>query len=140
MAKNNPVVHFEFPGEDLERMKKFYGEAFGWDFTQMGPEMGNYVVVMTSESDKNGPLEKGKINGGFYKKSADPISQYPSVVIAVEDINKSIEDVKAAGGQVLGGSKKDGQPEMIPGVGMFASILDSEGNRVSIMQPLMPQQ
>lgn len=138
MKKPNPVVHFELPGEDIERMKKFYGSAFGWDFTQMGPEMGNYVVVMTSESDKQGPLEKGRINGGFYKKSGDSLSHQPSVVIAVEDIQKAMLDVKEAGGQVIGGGNKKGEPDEIPGVGLFISILDTEGNRVSLIQPIRP--
>ena len=30
MKKMNPVVHFEMPGADMDRMKKFYEETFGW--------------------------------------------------------------------------------------------------------------
>ena len=135
----NPVVHFELPAEDIERMKKFYEGAFGWEMNQLGNEMGNYVVVKTSPSDPSDvtgrPLSPGVINGGFYKKTSDPISQYPSVVITVEDINDAMAKVKESGGQVIGGQKRDGTPDEIPGVGLFASILDTEGNRVSIMQP-----
>jgi predicted enzyme related to lactoylglutathione lyase len=135
--KMNPVVHFEMPYEDKTRMTDFYGDAFGWQAQMMGPEMGNYVVVTTTEIDKrtNFPKKPGSINGGFYKKIADPISHYPSIVIAVDDIWEVMERVKKAGGTVIGGGNKKGEPDNIPGVGLYISILDTEGNRVSLLQP-----
>lgn len=127
------------PAEDMGRMKKFYEAAFGWETNQLGPEMGDYVVVMTSESDPNdpagGPKKPGMINGGFYKKTDDPLSNYPSVVISVDDINEAMKKIKDAGGQVIGGQKRDGTPDEIPGVGLYASVVDTEGNRISILQP-----
>jgi len=36
---------------------------------------------------------------------------------------------------VLGGHKRDGTPDEIPGVGLYASIIDTEGNRVSLLEP-----
>ena len=142
MAKPNPVVHFEMGYKDRERMKKFYSTAFGWQMQQMGPEMGNYVVAETcpTEEGMNGrPKMPGMINGGFYQKDENPLSQAPSVVIAVDDIRQAMEDVKAGGGKILGGMQPDGshtmEPTMIPGVGLWISIEDTEGNRVSILQP-----
>lgn len=134
MQKMNPVVHFELPAEDRERMKKFYTEAFGWQYNQLGPEMGNYTVVMTTESDSKGPKELGRINGGFYGKTKD--NQYPSVVISVDNIQEAMQKVKEAGGTVVGGSKP-GEPDNIPGVGIYVSILDTEGNRMSLLQPII---
>lgn len=132
----NPVVHFEMPAEDTGRMRKFYEAAFGWQTQQLGKDMGEYVVVTTSETDENRMVKKpGTINGGFYKKTDDPISQYPSVVVAVDDINDAMKKVKDAGGKVIGGQKGDGTPDEIPGIGLFASIIDTEGNRISILQP-----
>lgn len=125
----NPVVHFELPGTDMERMKKFYGEAFGWQLNQLGAEMGNYVMATTSETKPDGfPTEPGRINGGLYQKTAD--APHPSVVIGVEDVQHHVKKVEEAGGTILT------QPMMIPGVGMFASFKDTEGNRLSILQPL----
>jgi uncharacterized protein len=129
----NPVVHFEIPADDRERMKNFYAKAFGWTYNQLGNEMGNYTVVMTAESDQNGPLKPGMINGGFYEKSKD--NQAPSLVIAVDDINVAMNKIKEAGGKVLGGSKGDGTPDPIPGVGLFISFIDTEGNKLSVLQP-----
>ena len=129
----NPVTHFEMAGEDLERMKKFYEGVFGWKTQQMGPEMGNYVLANTDETDEKGMLKKtNRINGGFYKKMDDPQMNAPSVVIAVENLENAIEKVKSSGGSIL----TDIMP--IPGIGRYVSIKDTEGNRVGVLQPLEP--
>jgi len=126
----NPVVHFEMPAEDRQRMAAFYTDVFGWQTQLMGPEMGDYVVVTTTETGRNGrPKKPGAINGGFFPKSDDKPAQYPSVVIAVEDIRQHMQKVTQAGGKVLG------DPMEIPGVGWYVSFLDTEGNRVSMLQP-----
>ena len=126
----NPVVHFEMPYRDRERMAKFYASAFGWQSRMLGEEMGNYVVVTTTETDESGPTAPGRINGGFFPMKPEWPAQYPSVVIAVDDIASASRKVTDAGGQVLG------EPMEIPGVGQYAGFLDTEGNRVSILQPL----
>jgi uncharacterized protein len=133
----NPVVHFEMPYEDKNRMATFYTKAFSWKPQMLGPEMGEYVVVTTAEPDGKGrPKDPGMINGGFYKKPEDPLGQHPSVVIAVTDIQEALKKVREAGGKVLG------EPMDIPGVGLYAGFLDTEGNRVSLLQPSedMPRQ
>jgi len=127
--KMNPVVHFEMPAEDRKRMADFYTNVFGWKTQILGPEMGGYVLAMTTESDEKGPKRPGAINGGFFQKSDDKPAQYPSVVIFVEDIKKHMKKVEKAGGKVLG------EPWDIPGVGLYVSFVDTEGNRVSILQP-----
>ncbi len=133
----NSVVHFELPADDRERMKAFYTKAFGWEMKQMGAEMGNYVVVQTAEMDEKGMIQRpGAINGGIYQRPKDDENgQHPSVVIAVEDINAATERIKASGGTVIGGMKKDGTPDDIPGIGLYSSFIDTEGNRLSILQP-----
>src|SRR5437762_2410534 len=100
--KMNPVVHFEMGYEDKQRMVDFYSKTFGWQTQMMGPEMGNYVVAMTSESDeKTGrPKQPGTINGGFYKKTENPLSHAPSVVVAVDDIHEAMKAVETAGGKI----------------------------------------
>lgn len=128
--KMNPVVHFEMPYEDKSRMADFYAKSFGWEPKMLGPEMGEYVVVMTTEGDEKGrPKEPGAINGGFYKKPEDSMGQHPSVVVSVDDIHESMKKVEAAGGKVLG------EPMEIPTVGLYVSITDTEGNRISMLQP-----
>jgi hypothetical protein len=134
MKKMNPVVHFEMPAEDKDRMVNFYTNVFGWSAQRLGPEMGNYIIVQTTETEKNGfPKNPGIINGGFFEKTKDNV--HPSVVIAVDDIHASMKSVEAAGGKVLGGSFKAGEPDDIPGVGLYCAIIDTEGNRISMLQP-----
>ncbi|MEW6604236.1 MAG: VOC family protein [Thermoproteota archaeon] len=126
----NSVIHFEMPAESRKRMTDFYTKVFGWKTQQLGEDMGNYVRATTTESDENGrPKKPGAINGGFFQKTDDMPAQYPSVVIAVEDIKKHSKNVEEAGGKVLG------EPWDIPGVGMYVSFLDTEGNRVGMLQP-----
>ena len=129
--KMHPVVHFELPAENQKRMSAFYTRAFGWKTQQLGPTMGDYVLVTTTQSDAKGPKRRGAINGGFYKKEADKPLQYPSVVIPVPDIKKHMKIVKGAGGKVLG------EPVDIPGYGIYVSFIDTEGNRIGMMQPRM---
>ena len=137
MSKMNPVVHFEMPAENRKRMADFYTNVFGWKIQQLGLEMGNYMVVSTSETDEKGhPVKPGYIGGGFYQKPDDPVSQHPSVVIAVDDIRESMKKISEAGGKILGGDpNKPGEPGDIPGVGLYCSFIDTEGNRVSMLQP-----
>lgn len=136
----NPVVHFEMGYNDKQRMVNFYTTVFGWKAQMMGPSMGNYVVAQTTETDEQGMVKTpGTINGGFYQKIADPLSHAPSVVISVENIQQAMKDVTAAGGQLLGAMNEDGgrsmEPQEIPGVGLWISAMDTEGNRFSILQP-----
>lgn len=126
----NPVVHFEMPYDNRERMAKFYESSFGWQMRMLGEDMGNYVLATTTETGESGPKKPGAINGGFFPKKPDWSDQYPSVVIAVDDIKESIKKVMDAGGKVLG------EPMEIPGVGQYVSFVDTEGNRVSMLQPI----
>ncbi|HEY3248290.1 MAG TPA: VOC family protein [bacterium] len=128
----DPVVHFEMPYQDKTRMADFYAKAFGWQPRMLGPEMGSYVVVTTTESDESGPKKPGAINGGFFEKTKE--TQYPSVVISVGDIRQAMNRVEQAGGKVLGG-QTPGQPDDVPGVGLYVAIVDTEGNRVGMLQP-----
>jgi predicted enzyme related to lactoylglutathione lyase len=126
----NPVVHFEMPYDNRERLAKFYESAFGWQMQILGEEMGNYVLATTTPTDESGPKKPGAINGGFFAKKPDWPMQYPSVVIAVDDIKQAVKKVASAGGGVLG------EPMDIPGVGRYVSFTDTEGNRVSLLQPI----
>lgn len=128
--KANPVVHFEMPFENKDRMTKFYTDTFGWKMENMGEEMGNYVVATTTEMDSKTKFPKtpGSINGGFFPKSKE--NSIPTVVIAVDDIQVAMDNVKAAGGEIIK------HPVDIPGVGSYVGFIDTEGNRVAMLQPL----
>ena len=44
-------------------------------------------------------------------------------------VEEALKKVRGAGGKVLG------EPMDIPGIGLYAGFLDTEGNRVSVLQP-----
>jgi uncharacterized protein len=128
----DPVVHFEFPYDDRERIAKFYQTVFGWELRMLGEDMGNYVVATTAKPGARAPegAVPGAIGGGFYKRNPEWPAQHPSVVIAVQDIKAAMKKVDGAGGKVLG------EPMLIPGIGDYVSFYDTEQNRVSLLQPL----
>lgn len=127
----NPVVHFEMPAEDTERVKKFYGEVFGWNLTQLGEDMGNYILAATGENDPKTtfPTEPGRINGGIYKKGDTEDKQRISLVLSVDNVDEYTTKITEAGGKVLEG------PYDIPGVGRFIGFKDTEGNVMGALQP-----
>jgi predicted enzyme related to lactoylglutathione lyase len=130
MQKRYPVVHFEMPYRKRERMMKFYSNVFGWKLAKLGEEMGFYVTASTTETSKDGMVKRpGNINGGFYPRRRGAKDDGPSVVIAVDDIGKAMRKVRKAGGKLLG------KPVEIPGIGMYVSFCDTEGNRSSILEP-----
>jgi predicted enzyme related to lactoylglutathione lyase len=138
--KMSPVVHFEMGYKNKERMVKFYQTVFGWKTETMGSDMSNYVVAQTTKTDEKGMVQTpGNINGGFYQKTDNPLSHAPSVVIAVDDIHAAMKDVAKGGGKILGAMDEKGkrslEPMDIPSVGLWISIKDPEGNRVSMLQP-----
>jgi hypothetical protein len=126
----DPVVHFEMPYDNRDRMAKFYATAFGWQTQMLGQEMGNYVIATTTETDENGPKRAGAINGGFYGRRPDQPADHPTIVVAVNDIRDTLKKIEGAGGKV------HGEPMPIPGVGQYASFTDTEGNRVAVLQPI----
>lgn len=125
---HDPVVHFEMPYEDAARVSKFYQDAFGWTMTQMGEELGKYVMAHAAETDEHNMVKNPvQINGGFFLKNSPDVG--PNVVIAVEDIEASLTKIRDAGATGIDG------PMDIPGIGKYVTFRDSEGNRVSMLQP-----
>ncbi len=130
MSKN-PVVHFEMPYTDAKRVSEFYSKAFGWGMNDAGENMGNYIVAVTADTDENRMVKtSGTINGGFYQKTKVS-NPNPSFVISVENLEEAIKAVTEAGGKV------QGEPQDIPGIGKWVVFIDTEGNKVSLLQAKM---
>lgn len=132
-----PVIHFEMPAEDSGRARKFYESVFGWEILQLGPEMGDFALAYTTDTDRESrmPKKPGAINGGFYKKS-EP-DQRTKITILVDDMQKMLASVKTAGGKVLPAAG-GGEVDDMPGIGLFASFIDPEGNVVTIYEDRSP--
>jgi len=130
MPKPCPVVHFEMPYHDAFRAAEFYKSAFGWRSQMMGSEMGDYVLMETTETKNDRPIAAGAINGGLFPHKEDYPAQMPLVVIEVEDIEAAMDRVTQAGGRVYG------SPAAVPGIGSYVAFVDCEGNNAAMLQPL----
>ncbi len=114
------VIHFNISADDTSRAVKFYQSVFGWK-AEKWPGPVDYWLVTTGPDDKPG------INGGIGRRE-DP-ADHISNSVEVLSLKEAEAKILAAGGKVL-------EPRMpIPGVGWFATCLDTEGNRFDIMEP-----
>ena len=123
---NNRVVHFEIQADDVNRAADFYRKAFGWEVTQMmkAEEGGmDYWGLKTGEDGTPG------INGGLYQRTPENVLHTFDCTLQVPDLEKAMAAVKQNGGTIKGEKME------IPGVGWFASAVDTEGNRFGIIQP-----
>lgn len=124
---DHTVVHFEIPANNVEKLRKFYAELFGWKIEKMPGSMDYWVIGTVPVDEKMTPLRPG-VNGGLYKKERP--ENKPVNYISVESIDKYMEKVKALGGKIV-------QPKQeVPDVGWIAIALDPEGNQVAMLQPM----
>jgi predicted enzyme related to lactoylglutathione lyase len=122
------IAHFEIPADDVARAKAFYGSAFGWEMEDMPGGMDYTLVRTVPVDDQQLPTERGAINGGLMKRSADTPS--PVLTIEVGSVDDALDRVKAGGGAVV-------QPRQeIPGLGAFAYFTDPEGNVLGLWENL----
>lgn len=128
---DHTIVHFEIPANDVEKLKKFYTDLFGWKMEKMfGME---YYGVSTVPMDEKGNLIRPGVNGGLYKKNKT--EQQSVNYIGVESVDEYSKKVTDLGGQIVIPKTE------VQGVGWFALALDPEGNHFGIFESLpMPQQ
>ena len=119
------VVHFEIPADDMERAKRFYQSAFGWQLTTM-PGMDYTMVGTVASNDQGTPTEPGAINGGMFQRQEPRTT--PIVTVDVADIDKALETITSLGGLVALG-KQD-----VMGMGFTAYFTDTEGNLMGLWQ------
>ncbi|MBT8385269.1 MAG: VOC family protein [Bacteroidia bacterium] len=108
--KNNHINYIEFKAHDLEKIKKFYRQSFGWRFIDYGP---TYVSFTDSG-----------LEGGF-ERSEDTIVNGVLIVLYHEDLYKVKAKIVEAGGKI----SKD--IFSFPGGRRF-HFLDPSGNELAI--------
>ena len=119
------VVHFEIPADDLDRARAFYRSAFGWGL-DVFPGMPYTMVRTTPTDDQGRPTEAGSINGGMLARQ-EPVT-HPVITVDVDDIDKALETVTAAGGSVVLGRQAVGD------MGFTAYVRDTEDNLIGLWQ------
>ena len=80
------INYIEFAVSNIERSKTFYGAAFGWTFTDYGPEYCEF-------SD-------GHMKGGFHTLEAVRTGG-PLVVLYATDLAATQSAIEAAGGTIV---------------------------------------
>jgi uncharacterized protein len=121
---DHTIIHFEIPANDIEKVKKFYSDVFGWKIEKL-PDM-EYYSITTVPMDEKGNLLRPGVNGGLYKRE-HPLQQ-PVNYIWVESVEEYSKKIEAVGGKVV-------VPKMeIPGMGWFALGQDPEGNTFGIFE------
>jgi predicted enzyme related to lactoylglutathione lyase len=111
-----PLDYVEFSVSDLGAAKRFYGGAFGWEFTDYGPD---YAGIRTADG-------RGEVGGLNPHGAGGPGGVMPLVRSA--DLDASLAAAESAGGTVLE------PPHDYPGGRRFV-VADPDGNRVGVYQP-----
>lgn len=89
MSKHEKIDYVEWAAKDLEATKSFFKKAFGWSFTDYGPDYCDF----SNEG----------INGGFYKSDKKATAEAGSalVIFYSEDLEATLHKVEDAGGKIV---------------------------------------
>ena len=126
---DHTIVHFEIPADDIEKLKKFYGDLFGWKIEKFPGPSVYYMLQTVPVDDKMMPIRAG-VNGGLFPKkdARDPAMAKQINYILVESVDEYSKKIEALGGKIK-------FPKMeIPGLGWWALVLDPEGNYFGILE------
>ncbi|MBS0298143.1 MAG: VOC family protein [Proteobacteria bacterium] len=84
-ANDGRIDYIEMTVSDLTRAKAFFTAAFGWKFTDYGPDYTSF--------------EDGRIAGGFARGPAKPGGAL--IVLKARDLELALETVRQAGGRIV---------------------------------------
>jgi len=112
-------VFYELLTEDRAAIERFYGELFGWSFSDT--QMKNYRII----------LHDGRAIGGVVDVSGhnpdSNESQWLSV-LSVPDVDAAVDATRAAGGEIFVGAKN------ITGRGRMAVVGDPQGAPLAFLR------
>lgn len=112
MRQDGKLDYLELPGMALGPVKAFYGQAFGWTFTDYGPTYAAF--------------DEG-LEGGF-QADPDEAQAKPLPVLYAHDLGAMLDKVAAAGGVIV----KPTYP--FPGGRRF-HFRDQAGNEMAVWSP-----
>lgn len=128
---DHTIVHFEIPAKDVEKLKNFYVDLFGWKMEKY-PGPSSYYLIETVPVDEKMNLLRPGVNGGLFdtKDSTMPGEAKPTNYISVESVEEYSKKIEKLGGKIV-------VPKMeIPGIGWWALALDPEGNHFGLLEPI----
>ena len=113
MPASLKINYLELPARDLDAVQRFYQGAFGWKFTDYGPDYRAF--------------HDGAMDGGFYRAplASTTASGAALVVLFAKDLEQALQAVQDSGGTVV----KDIFP--FPGGRRF-HFADPNGNELAV--------
>jgi len=89
MPTDRTINYLELPARDFDAIQAFYGQAFGWTFTDYGPEYRAF--------------NDGTLDGGFYKaeKQSSTENGAALIVLYATDLEQTRDTVLASGGKLV---------------------------------------
>lgn len=111
--QDQKIDYVEFPAANFDELQTFYMAAFGWTFTDYGPEYRAF-------SDE-------KLDGGFYKSELRSSTEHGSalIVLYATDLEATRDRVVESGGTILKSIFE------FPGGRRF-QFLDPHGNELAV--------
>ncbi|RBY90689.1 VOC family protein [Blastococcus sp. TF02A-26] len=113
--RHHAIDYVELAVTDLDRSKRFYAEAFGWEFTDYGPGYAGF------RDARGGAAEAG----GLALADAVRTGGGPLVLLFSTDLDATLEAVTRAGGRVVDG------PYEFPGGRRF-HFTDPDGTELGV--------
>ena len=111
---HHAIDYIEIAVTDMAAAQAFYGAAFGWAFTDYGPEYAGIRKLGGEEGEQGGlRLDTAVRSGG------------PLVILYSEDLDATVAAVKAAGGRITT------EPFDFPGGRRF-HFADPAGNELAV--------
>jgi uncharacterized protein len=114
---------FEIPVSDFDRAKLFYETIFDYEMpvNQMGPAKMGFFLYDFQNGGRGGAIVH---HPGMYTPASNGTLVYLN---CDPDLQVVLDKVESAGGKTL-----KPKQEVAPGLGHWALIEDSEGNRVAL--------
>ena len=110
---HHTIDYIEINVTDLPAAKRFYADAFGWQFNDYGPD---YAGIRSADGE-------GEVGG--LNPARPPVPGGPLVLLWSADLDASVAAVNAAGGAVTEG------PYGFPGGRRF-HFRDPSGNELGV--------
>lgn len=112
MPRNeNGIDYIELPAADIPAAKQFYGRAFGWTFTDYGPDYASF--------------HGAGIDGGLRGEPERPPRGGALVILYAADLEAAEARVTQAGGEIV-------QPIFAFPGGRRFHFLDPAGNELAV--------
>lgn len=88
MNEHEKINYVEFPAKDMQATKTFFSKAFGWSFTDFGPD----YTAFSNEG----------LDGGFFKSELSVSTDNGSALIVFysNDLEQTQEKIETAGGTI----------------------------------------